>query len=125
MSWISCESSCVCVSMNEIRWIRLGVEMWRIASCSRFMRLCMFLISVVLRMAPHLIHICMLCDLLTRDTRPSVSLCFFRLLSQYFDTLAVVGANSLILEHDPQTVANLQSQVRHSFGNGSFGNKDR
>lgn len=47
------------------------------------------------------------------------------LLSQYFDTLAVVGANSLILEHDPQTVANLQSQVRHSFGNGSFGNKDR
>lgn len=49
-----------------------------------------------------------------------------RLLSQYFDTLAVVGANSLILEHDPQTVANLQSQVRHSFGNGArgFGGKD-
>lgn len=43
------------------------------------------------------------------------------LLSQYFDTLAVVGANSLILEHDPQTVANLQNQVRHSFGNGGHG----
>lgn len=37
------------------------------------------------------------------------------LLSQYFDTLAVVGANSLILEHDPATVANLQNQVRSSF----------
>jgi hypothetical protein len=59
------------------------------------MRLCMFLISVVVRMAPHLIHICMLCDLLTRDTRHPF-LCVFRLLSQYFDTLAVVGANSLI-----------------------------
>jgi len=43
------------------------------------------------------------------------------LLSQYFDTLAVVGANSLILEHDPHTVANLQSQVRNSFGNASMG----
>jgi regulator of protease activity HflC (stomatin/prohibitin superfamily) len=35
------------------------------------------------------------------------------LLSQYFDTLSVVGANSLILEHDPATV----SMLRHSVGN--------
>lgn len=37
------------------------------------------------------------------------------LLTQYFDTLAVVGANNLILEHDPSTVANLQSQISNSF----------
>lgn len=37
------------------------------------------------------------------------------LLSQYFDTLSVVGANSLILEHDPATVAKLQQQVGTSF----------
>lgn len=37
------------------------------------------------------------------------------LLSQYFDTLSSVGANSLILEHDPATVANLQQQVGSSF----------
>lgn len=37
------------------------------------------------------------------------------LLTQYFDTLSVVGANSLILEHDPSTVANLQKQVGNSF----------
>lgn len=37
------------------------------------------------------------------------------LLSQYFDTLSQVGANSLILEHDPATVANLQAQVGQSF----------
>lgn len=37
------------------------------------------------------------------------------LLSQYFDTLSSVGANSLILEHDPATVANLQQQVGLSF----------
>lgn len=37
------------------------------------------------------------------------------LLSQYFDTLSTVGANSLILEHDPATVANLQHQVGESF----------
>jgi len=37
------------------------------------------------------------------------------LLSQYFDTLSTVGANSLILEHDPATVANLQQQVGISF----------
>lgn len=37
------------------------------------------------------------------------------LLSQYFDTLTYIGANSLILEHDPATVANLQKQVGASF----------
>merc|ERR1712071_530374 len=37
------------------------------------------------------------------------------LLTQYFDTLSSVGANSLILEHDPATVANLQRQVGTSF----------
>lgn len=37
------------------------------------------------------------------------------LLTQYFDTLSGVGANSLILEHDPATVANLQMQVGKSF----------
>jgi len=37
------------------------------------------------------------------------------LLTQYFDTLAVIGANNLILEHDPSTVANLQKQVSVSF----------
>jgi len=37
------------------------------------------------------------------------------LLSQYFDTLSQVGANSLILEHDPATVANLQHQVGAAF----------
>jgi len=37
------------------------------------------------------------------------------LLTQYFDTLSVVGANSLILEHDPSTVASLQKQVSSSF----------
>jgi len=39
------------------------------------------------------------------------------LLTQYFDTLASVGANNLILEHDPSTVANLQKQVGASFMN--------
>lgn len=37
------------------------------------------------------------------------------LLTQYFDTLSGVGANSLILEHDPATVASLQMQVGKSF----------
>jgi len=41
------------------------------------------------------------------------------LLSQYFDTLSTVGANSLILEHDPATVAHLQAQVGASFMTGS------
>merc|ERR1712194_795164 len=43
------------------------------------------------------------------------------LLSQYFDTLSTVGANSSILEHDPSTVANLQAQVGASFMAGSAG----
>merc|ERR1712232_1390938 len=37
------------------------------------------------------------------------------LLTQYFDTLSAVGANSMILEHDPATVASLQKQVGKSF----------
>lgn len=37
------------------------------------------------------------------------------LLTQYFDTLSAVGANSMILEHDPATVAVLQKQVGKSF----------
>lgn len=37
------------------------------------------------------------------------------LLSQYFDTLSTVGANSLILEHDPATVAKLQRQLGQGF----------
>jgi regulator of protease activity HflC (stomatin/prohibitin superfamily) len=37
------------------------------------------------------------------------------LLTQYFDTLSAVGANNMILEHDPSTVANLQKQVGASF----------
>jgi len=39
------------------------------------------------------------------------------LLTQYFDTLSTIGANSLILEHDPATVASLQMQVGKSFMN--------
>ncbi len=42
------------------------------------------------------------------------------LLSQYFDTLSSVGANSLILEHDPATVASLQQQVGASFMTGAI-----
>ena len=41
------------------------------------------------------------------------------LLSQYFDTLSVVGANSLILEHDPKTVASLRESVGAGFMNSS------
>lgn len=37
------------------------------------------------------------------------------LLSQYFDTLSSVGANSLFLEHDPETVATMRGSVRQSF----------
>jgi len=37
------------------------------------------------------------------------------LLSQYFDTLSSVGANALILEHDPATVAMLRQSVGGSF----------
>lgn len=38
------------------------------------------------------------------------------LLSQYFDTLTHVGANNLLLEHDPSVVAKLQAQVGKSTG---------
>jgi len=41
------------------------------------------------------------------------------LLSQYFDTLSTVGANSLILEHDPATVASLRKSVGSSFLEGA------
>jgi regulator of protease activity HflC (stomatin/prohibitin superfamily) len=37
------------------------------------------------------------------------------LLTQYFETLAAVGANSLIVEHDPSTVASLQDAVGGQF----------
>ena len=43
------------------------------------------------------------------------------LLSQYFDTLSTVGANSLILEHDPATVAALRHSVGRSFLTGAAG----
>lgn len=41
------------------------------------------------------------------------------LLTQYFDTLASVGANSLIVEHDPATVAALRNSVGTAFLAGS------
>mmetsp|Transcript_10614 Transcript_10614/g.19806 ORF Transcript_10614/g.19806 Transcript_10614/m.19806 type:complete len:283 (+) Transcript_10614:197-1045(+) len=37
-------------------------------------------------------------------------------LTQYFDTLGAVGANNLILEHEPASVAMLQAQVNKSLG---------
>jgi regulator of protease activity HflC (stomatin/prohibitin superfamily) len=37
------------------------------------------------------------------------------MLTQYFDTLSAVGANSMILEHEPASVANLASQVSGSL----------
>ena len=40
------------------------------------------------------------------------------LLSQYFDTLNSIGANSLILEHDPATVASLQHSLSGGFMKG-------
>lgn len=40
------------------------------------------------------------------------------LLSQYFDTLSSIGANSMILEHDPATVAQLQMSVGEGFMRG-------
>ena len=40
------------------------------------------------------------------------------LLSQYFDTLSTVGANSLFLEHDPATVAAMRQSVNQSFLKG-------
>jgi regulator of protease activity HflC (stomatin/prohibitin superfamily) len=38
------------------------------------------------------------------------------ILTQYFDTLGAVGANNLILEHEPASVAMLQAQVNRSLG---------
>jgi len=40
------------------------------------------------------------------------------LLTQYFDTLASVGANSLIIEHDPATVASLRQSVGGAYLSG-------
>jgi len=37
------------------------------------------------------------------------------LLSQYFDTLGAIGANTLILSHDPATVSDLQAQIGSSY----------
>jgi len=37
------------------------------------------------------------------------------LLSQYFDTLSSVGANQLFVNHDPSTVAALQSSIGGNF----------
>jgi len=37
------------------------------------------------------------------------------MLTQYFDTLSAVGANSMILEHEPASVANLSNQVTRSM----------
>lgn len=37
------------------------------------------------------------------------------LLSQYFDTISAVGANSLLLEHEPAAVGNFQSQISSAF----------
>jgi len=45
------------------------------------------------------------------------------LLTQYFDTLAAVGANSLIVEHDPATVAALRQSVGGAFLTGDTGKK--
>jgi len=40
------------------------------------------------------------------------------MLSQYMDTLTTVGANSMILEHDPSTVGKLQKAVGGVLGYG-------
>lgn len=37
------------------------------------------------------------------------------MLTQYFDTLTAVGANSMILEHEPASVTNLSAQVSSSI----------
>jgi len=43
------------------------------------------------------------------------------MLTQYFDTLSAVGANSMIIEHEPASVANLSNQVSRSMMRGSKG----
>jgi len=42
-------------------------------------------------------------------------------LTQYFDTLGAVGANNLILEHEPASVASLQAQVNKTLKNRKTG----
>ncbi len=42
-------------------------------------------------------------------------------LTQYFDTLTAVGANNLILEHEPASVASLQNQVNKTLKNRKTG----
>lgn len=42
-------------------------------------------------------------------------------LTQYFDTLGAVGANNLILEHEPASVAMLQAQVNKTLAKGRKG----
>lgn len=37
------------------------------------------------------------------------------MLTQYFDTLTAVGANAMILEHEPASVANLSNQISKSM----------
>jgi len=46
------------------------------------------------------------------------------MLSQYMDTLTAVGANSMILEHDPSTVGKLQSAVGGVLGYGTTKRKN-
>lgn len=43
------------------------------------------------------------------------------MLTQYFDTLSAVGANSMILEHEPASVASLSNQVSRSLGRNKQG----
>lgn len=42
-------------------------------------------------------------------------------LTQYFDTLGAIGANNLILEHEPASVASLQNQVNLTLKNRKTG----
>ena len=42
-------------------------------------------------------------------------------LTQYFDTLGAVGANNLILEHEPASVGSLQAQVNKTLKNRKTG----
>lgn len=42
-------------------------------------------------------------------------------LTQYFDTLGAIGANNLILEHEPASVASLQNQVNKTLKNRKTG----
>lgn len=43
------------------------------------------------------------------------------MLTQYFDTLSAVGANTMILEHEPASVANLSNQISKSMFRNSKG----